>query len=241
MPAPTASPTTADTLVLIPGLLNDAELWAKQIPMLDDLVDRIVIPDTAAHEDIRDIARQVLAETEGLLAVAGLSMGGYVALEILRQSPDRVERLALIDTSAREDSADQRRRRRGLIELADKGRFKGVTPRLLPMLVHESRLADETVTRAIFDMATRIGKDGFIRQQKAILSRDDSRPLLAGVRVPTLVMCGRQDQLTPVALSEEMAAAIPGAVLHVVEDCGHLPALERPEKTGEVMRAWLAG
>lgn len=230
---------SADTLVLIPGLLNDAELWARQVSMLDDLVDRIVIPDTTAHEDIRQTAAQVLAETDGPLAVAGLSMGGYVALEILRQAPERVERLALIDTSARKDSEDQRRRRTGLIELADKGRFKGVTPRLLPMLVHRSRLEDETVTRPIFDMAGRIGKDGFIRQQKAILSRDDSRDLLPRVSVPTLVMCGRDDQLTPVALSEEMAAAIPGAVLHVVEDCGHLPALERPEECGARMRAWL--
>lgn len=231
----------AETLVLIPGLLNDAELWARQVPMLDDLVDRIVIPDTTAHEDIRETAAQVLAETDGDLAVAGLSMGGYVAQEILRQAPERVERLALIDTSARRDSADQRRRRTGLIELADKGRFKGVTPRLLPMLVHRSRLEDEAVTRPIFDMAARIGKDGFVRQQKAILSRDDSRDLLAGIAVPTLVMCGRDDQLTPLALSEEMAAAIPGATLHVIDTCGHLPALEHPEACGAAMRAWLEG
>lgn len=229
----------AETLVLIPGLLNDAELWAKQVPMLDDLVDRIVIPDTTAHENIRDIAAQVLAETEGALAVAGLSMGGYVALEILRQAPQRIERLALLDTSARQDSDDQRRRRTGLIELADKGKFKGVTPRLLPMLVHKSRLEDESVTRPIFDMAARIGKDGFIRQQKAILSRDDSRDLLASVSVPVLVMCGRDDQLTPVALSEEMAAAIPHADLRIVDDCGHLPALEKPELCGEALRDWL--
>lgn len=231
----------AETLVLIPGLLNDAELWSRQVPMLDDLVDRIVIPDTTAHEDIRETAAQVLAETEGELAVAGLSMGGYVALEILRQAPERLERLALIDTSARQDSADQRRRRTGLIELADKGRFKGVTPRLLPMLVHASRLEDETVTRPIFDMAARIGKDGFIRQQKAILSRDDSRDLLAGVTVPTLIMCGRDDQLTPVELSEEMAKAVSGATLRIVEQCGHLPALERPEECGAAMRDWLEG
>ena len=229
----------AETLVLIPGLLNDAELWAKQIPMLDDLVDRIVIPDTTAQEDIRAIAAQVLADTEGELAVAGLSMGGYVALEILRQAPERVERLALLDTSARQDSEDQRRRRTGLIELADKGKFKGVTPRLLPMLLHKSRLEDESVTRPIFDMAARIGKDGFIRQQKAILSRDDSRDLLPGVTVPTLIMCGRDDQLTPPALSEEMAAAIPHAVLRIVETCGHLPALEKPELCGEALRGWM--
>jgi len=229
----------ADTLVLIPGLLNDSALWAHQIDQLSDLVDRIVVPDISRYEDIAPIAAQVLAETEGDLAVAGLSMGGYVAFEILRQAPERVERLALIDTSARQDADEQRRRRRGLIELAEKGRFKGVTPRLLPMLVHESRLGDAAVTKPIFEMAARIGKDGFIRQQKAILGRPDSRALLPAVTVPTLVMVGRQDQLTPPHLAEEMASGIRGAVLHVVEDCGHLPALERAEETTEVMRGWL--
>ncbi len=231
----------ADTLVLIPGLLNDAELWNRQIDALDDLVDRIVIPDTARHQTIEPIAAEILAEAEGPVAVAGLSMGGYVALEMLRQAPDRIERLALLDTSARRDSDEQRRRRTGLIELAEKGRFKGVTPRLLPMLVHESRLQDPTVTRPIFDMAARIGRDGFIRQQKAILSRQDSRDLIAELDVPTLIVCGREDQLTPLTFSEEMAATVPGAELHVIEACGHLPALERPEETATLLRAWLAG
>lgn len=230
---------SADTLVLIPGLLNDSALWTYQIEQLSDLVDRVVVPDISRYDDIAPIAAQVLAETEGDLAVAGLSMGGYVAFEILRQAPERVERLALIDTSARQDSDEQRRRRRGLIELAEKGRFKGVTPRLLPMLVHESRLRDATVTGPIFEMAARIGKDGFIRQQKAILSRPDSRDLLSGIRVPTLVMVGRQDRLTPPHLAEEMADGIADASLHMLEDCGHLPALERAEETAEAMREWL--
>ena len=229
----------ADTLVLIPGLLNDAELWSRQIEVLDDLVDRIHVPDTTRHETIEPIAAEILEEVDGDFAIAGLSMGGYVALEVLRQAPERVERLALVDTSARRDSDEQRRRRTGLIELAQKGRFKGVTPRLLPLLVHESRLEDSAVTRPIFDMAARIGKDGFIRQQMAILSRADSRELIASVRVPTLIVCGRQDQLTPLELSEEMAAAIPGARLHVVETCGHLPALEHPQETGHQLRTWM--
>lgn len=229
----------ANTLVLIPGLLNDSALWAYQIEQLSDLVDRVVVPDISRYDDIALIAAQVLTETEGDLAVAGLSMGGYVAFEILRQAPERVERLALIGTSARRDSDEQRRRRRGLIELAEKGRFKGVTPRLLPMLVHESRLQDETVTGPIFEMAARIGKDGFIRQQKAILGRPDSRDLLPTVAVPALVMVGRQDQLTPPHLAEEMTAGIAGASLHMVEECGHLPALERAGETAEAMRRWL--
>lgn len=228
-----------ETLILLPGLLNDAALWAHQVRHLDDLAGRIVVPDICGHADIGEIADAVLAEAPGRFALAGLSMGGYVALEIMRRAPGRVGRLALLDTSARADSEEQRRRRTGLIQLADMGRFKGVTPRLLPMLVHPSRLDDPTVTGPIFEMAARVGRDGFIRQQKAILSRADSRDLLAAIACPTLVVCGRQDQLTPLSLSEEMAAGVPGAALAIVEDCGHLPALEHPAATTALLRRWL--
>jgi len=228
-----------ETLVLLPGLLNDAALWKHQLEHLGDLADRIVVPDLTRHADIGEIAASVLAEVSGAFALAGLSMGGYVALEMLRRAPDRVERLALLDTSARADSDEQRRRRTGLLQLADMGRFKGVTPRLLPMLVHPGRLEDPSVTVPIFEMAARVGRDGFIRQQRAILSRADSRDLLAAIACPTLVVCGRQDQLTPLPLSEEMAAAIPGADLEIVEDCGHLPALEHPDATTGLLRRWL--
>lgn len=228
-----------DTLILLPGLLNDAALWTHQIAGVSDLVDDIQVPDLTRHDSVREMATAILADAPDRFALAGLSMGGYVALEMLRQAPHRVERLALIDTSARGDTEDQRRRRTGLIQLADMGKFKGVTPRLLPMLVHPSRLEDPEVTGPIFQMAARVGRDGFIRQQKAILSRSDSLDLLPGIDCPTVVACGRQDQLTPLAMSEEMAAAIPGASLTVIDECGHLPALEHPERTTELMRRWL--
>lgn len=231
----------SDALVLLPGLLNDAALWSRQIDGLSDLVDVIQVPDLSRHETVREIAAAILAEAPERFALAGLSMGGYVALELLRQAPGRIDRLALLDTSARADSDEQRRRRTGLIQLADMGKFKGVTPRLLPLLVHPSRLGDPGVTGPIFEMAARIGRDGFIRQQKAILSRSDSLDLLPAIAVPTLVVCGRQDQLTPIELSEEIAALVPGATLAVVEDCGHLPALERPEVTTALLRRWLGG
>ena len=225
--------------MLLPGLLNDADLWRHQIDGLSDAVGDIRVPDLSRHETVRDLAASILAEAPERFALAGLSMGGYVALEMFRQAPDSVDRLALLDTSARADDDDQRRRRTGLIELADMGRFKGVTPRLLPMLVHPSRLDDPSVTGPIFEMAARIGRDGFIRQQKAILSRQDSRDLLSTVTCPTLIACGREDLLTPPALSEEMAAAVPAARLEIVEECGHLPALERPERTTAMLRRWL--
>src|SRR3546814_908307 len=128
-----------DALLLLPGLLNDSALWSHQIDGVADLVDDIRVPDLTRHETVREIAAAILAEAPSRFALAGLSMGGYVALELLRQAPERVERLALLDTSARADSDDQRRRRTGLIQLADMGRFKGVTPRLLPMLVQDRK------------------------------------------------------------------------------------------------------
>ena len=228
-----------DTLILLPGLLNDAALWSHQIAGVSDLVDDIQVHDLTRHDSVREIASAILADAPERFALAGLSMGGYVALEMLRQAPQRVERLALIDTSARGDSEEQRRRRTGLIKLADMGKLKGVTPRLLPMLVHTSRLEDPEVTGPIFEMAARVGRDGFIRQQKAILSRSDSLDLLPAIACPTLIACVRQDLLTPLALSEEMAAAIPGAGLTVIDECGHLPALEHPEQTTGLMRRWL--
>lgn len=228
-----------DTLVLLPGLLNDAALYEHQREGLADLVDEILIPDLTRSDDMADLAQQVLDEAPERFALAGLSMGGYVAQEILRQAPERIERLALMDTSAREDSAEQRRRRTGLIELSEKGRFKGVTPRLLPMLIHQSRLEDKPLVDTIFAMAARIGQGGFVRQQRAILSRHDSRELLKTVRVPTLIMVGDSDQLTPPHLAEEMAELIPHAELIMVKDCGHLPVIEHPELATEALRGWL--
>jgi len=158
----------------------------------------------------------------------------------MRRAPERVERLALLDTSARADSDEQRARRRGLITLARQGRFRGVTPRLLPLLVHPARLDDEPLVEIVMGMAERIGRDAFLRQQTAILGRPDSRPDLPRIACPTLVLCGRQDAVTPLEGHEEIAAAIPAARLVVIEECGHLSPLERPAAVSAAMREWLS-
>ena len=145
----------------------------------------------------------------------------------------------MLDTAAVADDADKRKNRLELIKLAETGKFKGVTPRLLPLFLHPDRLTDERLTGAVMEMAGRVGKDAFLRQQHAILGRIDSRPYLPAVQVPTLVLCGRQDGLTPLARHEEMAAAIPGARLSVIEDCGHLATMERPAAVTAMMRDWL--
>jgi pimeloyl-ACP methyl ester carboxylesterase len=157
----------------------------------------------------------------------------------MRQAPERVERLALIDTTARADTEEKVQTRRDLIRLANLGKFKGVTPRLLPNLIHPSRLKDPAVADVILEMAARIGQDAFKRQQNAILSRTDGRADLAAIRVPTVVICGRQDALTSVELHQEMVTAITGSRLVVIEDCGHLSPLERPYAVTAVMRYWL--
>lgn len=227
-------------LILLPGLLCDAALWQPQVADLAGIVD-CTIADLTRHEAMGDFADHVLATAPPRFALAGLSMGGYVAQEIMRRAPERVTRLALLDTSARADSEEQSARRRGLIELAKMGNFRGVTPRLLPLLIHPDRLHDEPLTEAVMGMAERVGIEAFLRQQQAILTRKDGRGDLARIGCPTLVLCGRQDQLTPLAVNEEMARLIPGARMVVVENCGHLSTLERPLEVNLALRAWLAG
>ncbi len=230
--------TGQPALVLLPGLLCDAALWAHQAMWLADLAD-IVIGDLTGHDTVAALADSVLRAAPERFALAGLSMGGYVAFEILRQAPDRVSRLALLDTSARPDTVEQSRRRRGLIALARRGKFKGVTPRLLPLLIHPDRMTDAALTGTVITMAERVGLEAFLHQETAILHRRDSRPTLAEITCPTLVLCGRQDALTPLALSAEIAAGLPRARLAVVEDCGHLSSMERPQAITVLLRDWL--
>lgn len=227
-------------LLLLPGLLCDAALWRAQSDALADIAE-ISIGDLTRHESMAAMATWVLASAPRRFALAGLSMGGYVAFEIMRQAPQRVVKLALLDSSARADTPAQSEQRRDLIELARSGRFKGVTPQLLPRWIHPSRLDDAALTEAVMAMAQRVGRDAFIRQQTAIMNRPDSRPGLSRIACPTLVLCGREDQATPVDRHLEMAADIPTARLVLVETCGHLSTMERPDEVTRAMRAWLTG
>ena len=225
-------------LILLPGLLCDAALWRHQIENLADIAT-IIVPDLTLDDSIPAMAERVLDAAPGRFALAGLSMGGYVAQEIIRRAPERVERLALVNTNARADNEAQVKARRELIKLAEIGTFKGVTPRLLPSLIHPMRMEDETLTGVVTSMAERVGQEAFRRQQEAILNRKDGRPDLDAIRVPTLILCGRQDLLCPVKVHEEMAGHITGSRLVIIEDCGHLSPLERPYATTAVMRYWL--
>lgn len=225
-------------LVLLPGLLCDAALWRAQVEGLGTLAAPTIV-DLTRDDSLVGMARRALAEAPPSFALAGLSMGGYVAQEVMRQAPERVTRLALLDTSARADTPEQTARRRGLIELSEKGEFKGVTPRLLPLLIHPARHEDKPLTDLVMGMAERVGKEAFLRQQKAIMGRPDGREDLRRIACPTLVLCGRQDALTPLALHEEIAGLVAGAKLVVVEDCGHLSTMEKPVTVTAALRQWL--
>ncbi len=230
-------------LVLLPGLACTEVLWRHQTKALADVAD-IVVGDLTLDDHVTDMARRILDLAPQRFALAGLSMGGYVAQEIMRQAGDRVERLALIDTSARSDDDKQRRRREGLLAQVKRSpadKFRGVTRRLLPLLIHADRLEDQAFVEPIQEMAKSIGRDAYIRQQTAILGRPDSRDDLGRIACPTLVMCGDSDELTPPEHSREIAEGIANARLVVIEDCGHLAAIERPDVVNAEMRAWLDG
>ena len=225
-------------LVLLPGLLCDAALWHPQVEGLGAIAEPLVI-DLTRDDSLGAMARRALAAAPPSFALAGLSMGGYVAQEIMRQAPERVTKLALLDTSARADTPEQTARRRGFIELSEKGEFKGVTPRLLPVLIHAARLEDKPLTEIVMGMAERVGKEAFLRQQRAIMGRPDGREDLRRIGCPTLVLCGRQDAATPVELHEEIAGLVAGAKLVLVDDCGHLSTLEKPTTVTAALRQWL--
>lgn len=228
-------------LLLVPGLLCTELLWRGQVAALADLAEPTVTTAQREHDDLGAIAEAILATAPPRFALAGLSFGGYVCFEIMRRAPERVLRLALLDTSARPDAPEQTERRKALIALAQTGRFLGVTDRLLPLLVARARLKDAALVADVKQMAQDVGRDAFLKQQKAIMGRPDSRPMLASISRPTLVLCGREDQLTPLELHEEMAQGVRGAKLVTIDDCGHLSTMEKPAEVNAAMRAWLAG
>jgi pimeloyl-ACP methyl ester carboxylesterase len=225
-------------LVLLPGLLNTRRLYESQIADLADLAE-VIVPELWHHDSIGAMAQAVLDAAPGRFALGGFSMGGYVSFEILRRAPERVERLALMDTQAVPDTPEASARRRGFIEQSKMGRFHGVQPSLLPQIVHRRRLEDPAVVQPILEMAKEVGAKGFINEQTAMIARPDSRHMLADIRMPTVVIVGRQDQATPLPRAQEMAADIAHARLVIIEECGHMAPLEKPAEVSAALRRWL--
>ena len=227
-------------LLFLPGLLTDARLFQFQIEDLSDMAQSTVADLTVA-DTIEELAAEALSHAPPRFALAGLSMGGYVALEIMRQAPGRVLGLALLSSSARPDTTDAIVNRKKLMVQAESN-FQIVLDDLMPKLVHPSRMIYHSIIDTVYSMGHRIGKDAFMRQQRAIMGRIDSRPHLGRITGgPTMILCGRQDILTPLERHEEMAVAIPGSRLVVIEECAHLSTMGQPKLVSEAMRGWLQG
>lgn len=225
-------------IVFLPGLICDQRLWRDVIDGLSGDVAPMVA-DLRLDGSIAAMAARTLAAAPPRFALAGLSMGGYVALEIMRQAPGRVSHLALLDTTARADTEERRETRRKGIEMIGQGKFIGVSRGLLGQLVAPHHLgtplADEVQA-----MSERVGPEVYIRQQRAIMDRIDSVPFLKDIAIPTLVGVGELDKMTPPELAAEMAQNIPGAELVQFPDAAHLPTMENPAPVVEAMKALLA-
>jgi pimeloyl-ACP methyl ester carboxylesterase len=185
------------------------------------------------------IARRILRVAPARFALVGLSMGGYIAFELLRQAPERIAKVALLDTSARADAPEQGAMRRAQMTLASQGRLAEVVEQQFPRLVHREHRADPMLRQVFTLMAEDVGAAGFIRQQTAILGRADSRPTLGSIHCPTLVLVGEGDELTPPERAAEIAAGIPGARLTTVPQSGHMSTLEQPDEVTRALLEWL--
>lgn len=225
-------------LLIIPGLVCDARLFGHQIDHLSDLAD-IEVVDHRHHDSIKKLARDVLDDAPDEFALCALSMGGYVAFEIMRQAPERVTKLALIATSARLDTDEVAARRRGFIKLAGLGKFKGMSGALMRSFIHPDNVGNPHIVSTLYDMAEDTGSQGFINQQTMILGRPESLETLKGINCPTMVIFGDRDERTPLEINREIADGIKGAELVVISSCGHLPPLEKPQETTEHLRRWL--
>ena len=227
------------TVCLLPGLLCDAHVWGPQRQALSAEAE-IYIPDFFGFESLDDMARRVLDETDGPISVAGHSMGGRVALEVWRQAPERVERLALLDTGVHGVKPGEEGPRMELVAAARRDGMDAVVERWLPPMLHPDRVGDPELTAPIAAMINRATPDIFEKQQRALLNRRDLTAELSAIRCPVAILCGREDSWSPVAQHAAMARLAHGAVLTVVGACGHMSTLEQPDAVTWPLRAWLA-
>lgn len=231
--------TDPTAIVLVPGLLCSPLLYTNQIPALWQF-GPVTVADHRRDDTMDAIARRILANAPPRFALVGLSMGGYIALAIMRAAPERVTRLALLDTSARPDLPEQSERRKAQIALARLGQLANITETLWPLFVHKDRHNDSDLKKIIVQMAQDTGAEAFIRQQTAIMGRPDSRPDLPKLKCPTLMLVGEADALTPPNLAQEIAAGVPDCRLVTIAGSGHLTTLERPDAVTRALVEWMS-
>lgn len=238
-PAAPSAPLAAVPIVLIPGLSCSPRLFAPQIPALWQW-GPVTVAETTRHASMAELAQAILHTAPPQFVLMGLSMGGYIAFEIMRQAPERVLGLVLLDTSARPDTAEATENRLKAIELAQQGKMRLAVDFSYPRSVHPSKVHDGALRSTVHAMAQETGVAGFVNQQTAIIARADSRPSLAAIACPTLVLVGDSDGLTPPALHEEIAHGIgANAQLQIVPGCGHISTLEQPEAVSQALEHWL--
>jgi len=226
-------------LILIPGLTCTARLYAPQVATLWPF-GAVTVADHRRDDDIKAVAARILREAPPRFALAGLSYGGYIAFEMMRQAASRVVKLALLDTSARPDTPEQTATRKTQIEMAQTGRYGEIADIAIARYLHRDNQSDPVFTGIVRQMIAETGPEAFVRQLKAIMSRPDSRALLPSIRCPTLVLVGDGDMGTPPELNKEIADGIPGSRFFVVPHCGHLSTIEQPETVNKVLAEWLA-
>ena len=225
-------------VILIAGQLLTADLWAPQVEALGGRY-ALTVADQASHDTIAGMAAAILEDAPERVSVVGHAMGAFVAFEMLRQAPARVDRLVLMSTLASADGPAQTARRESYLRLVEAGRFDEVVEERLPILLSPRRRSDAALVASARAMAAATGPDAFLRQQRAIMSRPDSRPSLAAIPCPTLILCGRQDGIVTADHQAEMRDAIPGARLEILEDCGHLMTLEQPDRVNALLGEFL--
>ena len=221
------------TLVLVPGLGSDAAVWQRTIKVLGSEV-RCLVGDTLSDDTLAGMARRILAQAPDRFALAGVSMGGMVAMDIVRIAPERVTRLALVDTLAQPDPFKRKIYRHVTNLMVRTGDFRRLAEGSLCSLVHPS--APQDVRSELTEMSVRVGARTYVRQNRAVAARVDVRALLPKVAVPTAVIVGQNDKMTPVELSSGICTLIPGSTLHIIPDCGHLPPIEKPDATAALLR-----
>ena len=227
-------------IVLVPGLLCTAEIFAPQVATLWPY-GPITVASTMEGTTIAEIASLILAAAPPRFALGGISMGGYISLEIMRRAPERVTKLALLSTQARPDTPEVIAQRRTMLGYARNNDFGSMLAQAMTGIVHPKHLNDVNLRAINRRMGQTIGIEGYARQTEAVIARIDSRPGLSAIKVPTLVVTGEDDKVIPPDRSDEMAAAIPGARLVKLAECGHESTLEQPDAVNRAMIEWISG
>lgn len=225
-------------LVFVPGLVSDETVWRPAADLLAPYP--VAFADVTRAESITSMAQEILQQNAGMLAVAGHSMGGRVALEMARLAPDRIAGLALFDTGHHPRKDGEAAKRQYFIDLANTHGMAALLDEWLPPMVQSSRHTDTRLMTRLREMALRMTPQIHERQLRALLGRPDAWPQLPAVTCPVLVAVGRQDGWSPLAQHQEIAAALPNSQLVIIEDAGHFAPIEQPVATASALRNWLA-